>query len=49
MASGRAAQRSSKKDRNVSLAGQPVLAGSIYRGSHVVSDCVKLREAILFK
>lgn len=43
------ARKRKKKDRKVYPSEEPVLTGSIYRGSTVVPDCVKLREALLFE
>lgn len=43
------ARKRKKKDRKVFPSEEPVLTGSIYRGSQVVPDCVKLREALLFE
>lgn len=43
------ASKRKKKDKKVGALESPVLSGTLYRGSHVVPDCVKLREAILFE
>ena len=43
------ARKRKKKDRKVGASESPTLKGVLYRGSHVVPDCVKLREAILFE
>lgn len=43
------ARKRKKKDRKVTASDSPILTGTLYRGSHVVPDCVKLREAILIE
>lgn len=43
------ARKRKKKDKKVTALEHPVLSGTLFRGSHVVPDCVKLREALLFE
>ena len=43
------ARKRKKKDRTVAAFDSAVLRGTVYRGSEVVPDCVKLREAVLFE